>query len=57
MQKYNAMRKPRVEYILDWSRKMANNKKKKGKVEEWIMYIFLFILCKSISFPVGWGSS
>ena len=42
---FQSIRKPRVEYILDFSRRMANRKKKMGPVGEWMTYFFMWALC------------
>jgi 2-polyprenyl-6-methoxyphenol hydroxylase-like FAD-dependent oxidoreductase len=42
---FQSIRKPRVEYILDSSRRMAGRKKKMGPVGEWITYFFMWALC------------
>ncbi|KAI9748200.1 MAG: hypothetical protein M1835_001864 [Candelina submexicana] len=41
---YTTIRKPRVEAILDYARKMGDMKRKKGIIEEWLMYGFLWVL-------------
>lgn len=42
---FQSIRKPRVEYILDFSRRMSNRKKKMGPVGEWMTYFFMWALC------------
>ena len=38
---YVNLRKPRVEKILDQAKRMGDQKKKKGVVAEWFMYLFI----------------
>ncbi len=49
------MRKPRVEAILDYARKLGDMKRKKGVLEEWLMYLFLgfFVCLISLLFPMA----
>jgi len=42
---FQSIRKPRVEYILDFSRRISNRKKKMGPIGEWMTYFFMWALC------------
>jgi 2-polyprenyl-6-methoxyphenol hydroxylase-like FAD-dependent oxidoreductase len=42
---FQSIRKPRVEHILDFSRRMSNRKKKMGPVGEWMTYFSMWALC------------
>jgi 2-polyprenyl-6-methoxyphenol hydroxylase-like FAD-dependent oxidoreductase len=42
---FQTIRKPRVERILDFSRRMGNRKKKMGLVGEWMTYFIMWVLC------------
>ena len=46
---FQTIRKPRVERILDFSRRMGNRKKKMGPVGEWTTYVFMWLMCKVMS--------
>jgi 2-polyprenyl-6-methoxyphenol hydroxylase-like FAD-dependent oxidoreductase len=42
---FQTIRKPRVERILDFSRRVSNRKKKMGPVGEWMTYFFMWVMC------------
>src|SRR5438046_535656 len=46
---FQKIRKPRVEYMLDFSRRISNRKKKMSIVGEWITYFFMWLLCTFFS--------
>ena len=48
-EKYTAIRKPRVERILDTAMRVSNQTTKLGIFQEWIMYSFMWVLCKCFS--------
>ena len=58
-EKYTAIRKPHVERILDTAMHVSNQTTKLGIFQEWIMYLFMWVLCKcfSQSFPQHLGRS
>jgi 2-polyprenyl-6-methoxyphenol hydroxylase-like FAD-dependent oxidoreductase len=48
-EKYTSIRKPRVEQILDAAMRISNQTTKLGIFQEWIMYSFMWVLCKCFS--------
>jgi 2-polyprenyl-6-methoxyphenol hydroxylase-like FAD-dependent oxidoreductase len=42
---FQTIRKPRVERIIDFSRRTSNPKMKMGPVKEWITYFFMWVRC------------
>jgi 2-polyprenyl-6-methoxyphenol hydroxylase-like FAD-dependent oxidoreductase len=48
-EKYTAIRKPHVERILDAAMRISNQTTKLGIFQEWIMYSFMWVLCKCFS--------
>ncbi|KAI9845129.1 MAG: hypothetical protein M1838_001857 [Thelocarpon superellum] len=46
---FQIIRKPRVEQILDFSRRMGSRKKKMGPVGEWTTYAMMWAMCALVS--------
>ena len=53
LKQYVEIRKPRIERIAEHARKMGDMKRKKGKVEEWVTYFFIWAMGL---LPRSWNS-